>query len=96
MAHVTSLPRHPVSQGSFPQPSDGEGKHPVSTTPELPGVGLCGFCFRTVTLISQRAASASLLFSLTGQQEGLDTHLVPGISVTSSVGNIFLETPPAV
>lgn len=73
MAHVTCLPRHPVSQGSFPQPPDGEGKHPVSTTPELPGVGLCGFCFRTVTLISQRAASASLLFSLTGQQEGLDS-----------------------
>lgn len=35
MAHVTCLPRHPVSQGSFPQPPDGEGKHPVSTTREL-------------------------------------------------------------
>lgn len=35
MGYVTCLPRHPVSQGSFPQPPDGEGKHPVSTTPEL-------------------------------------------------------------
>lgn len=66
-------PRHPMSQGSFPHPPDGEGKHRVSTTPELCRWARRG-TWRFLLQLSQRATSAYLLFSLRGQQEDPDSH----------------------